>query len=59
MHYNHGLNLTKYLERMEKANNQLLKLAELVDKAKEKDESSSNVSAKDIFKIMKTNSAIK
>jgi hypothetical protein len=44
---------------MEKANNQLLKLAELVDKAKEKDESSSNVSAKDIFKIMKTNSAIK
>lgn len=59
MHSIHGLNLTKYLERMEKANTQLIKLAELVDKAKEKDESSTNISAKDLFKAIKSNSAIK
>lgn len=35
MHAIHGPNLAKYLERMEKANGQLLKLAELVDKAKD------------------------
>lgn len=35
MHAIHGLILSKYLERMEKCNNQLLKLAELVAKADE------------------------
>ena len=35
-HVIHGDHLAKYMERMEKANNQLLKLAELVSKAKDK-----------------------
>ena len=33
-HMNHGGTLTKYLERMNKANDQLLKLAELIEDAK-------------------------
>lgn len=36
-HMNHGVLMTKYLERMNKATDQLLKLAELVDKAAQKD----------------------
>jgi hypothetical protein len=35
-HVIHGDHLAKYMERMEKANNQLLKLAELVGRAKDK-----------------------
>lgn len=35
-HVIHGDHLAKYMERMEKANNQLLKLAELISKAKDK-----------------------
>jgi hypothetical protein len=37
-HVIHGDHLSKYMERMEKANTQLLKLAELVYKAKDKQE---------------------
>jgi hypothetical protein len=37
-HVIHGDHLAKYMERMEKANTQLLKLAELVYKAKDKQE---------------------
>lgn len=40
-HVIHGDHLAKYMERMEKANLQLLKLAELVYKAKDKQESES------------------
>lgn len=39
LHATHGIILTKYLERMEKANEQLLKLASLVQLAKDKQES--------------------
>lgn len=37
-HVIHGDHLSKYMERMEKANTQVLKLAELVYKAKDKQE---------------------
>jgi hypothetical protein len=37
-HIDHGRTMTAYLERMNKANDQLLKLAELIDKAKNEDE---------------------
>jgi hypothetical protein len=37
-HVIHGDHLSKYMERMEKANTQLLKLAELVHKAKDRQE---------------------
>jgi hypothetical protein len=40
-HVIHGDHLSKYMERMEKANVQLLKLAELVYKAKDKQEAES------------------
>lgn len=40
-HVIHGDHLAKYMERMEKANVQLLKLAELVYKAKDKQEAES------------------
>lgn len=36
-HAIHGPNLSKYMERMSKANDQLIKLAELVGNAKKKD----------------------
>jgi hypothetical protein len=37
-HAIHGQNLTKYLERMSKANEQIIKLAEILDDAVEQDE---------------------
>lgn len=37
-HFKHGAILAKYMERFEKANTQLLKLAELLDKVREKEE---------------------
>ena len=37
-HAIHGTTLAKYLERMEKSNGQLIKLAEILDEAVEKDE---------------------
>jgi len=36
-HMNHGVLMTKYLERMNKSTDQLLKLSELVDKARQSD----------------------
>ena len=36
-HMNHGMLMTKYLERMNKATDQLLKLAEVVEKAVQAD----------------------
>lgn len=33
-HMNHGVTLTKYIEKMNKANDQLLKLAELIEDAR-------------------------
>ena len=49
-HTLHGDHIAKYMERMEKANSQLLKLAELVQKAKEEDEKTATPAATDIFK---------
>ena len=46
----HGVLMTKYLERMSKCNDQILKLAELVAKEQEKEEN--NFSSKDIFDQM-------
>lgn len=46
-HSTHGSLATKYLERMSKCNDQILKLAELVSKEQERD---SAISPDDIFK---------
>ena len=46
-HSTHGGLATKYLERMSKSNDQILKLAELIAKEQEKD---TTVSPDDIFK---------
>lgn len=48
-HVIHGDHLAKYMERMEKANVQLLKLAELVYKAKDKQENESVPSGSALF----------
>ena len=45
-HSTHGVLMTKYLERMSKSNDQILKLAELIAKEQEKE---NNVSPDDIF----------
>lgn len=45
-HAIHGLNISKYLERMEKSNTQLLKLAELVAANISKNEDEDNVHTK-------------
>jgi len=45
-HMNIGSIMSKYLERMSKSNDQILKLAELISKEEEK---SAEVSADDIF----------
>lgn len=59
MHAIHGVTLAKYLERMEKSNAQLLKLAEMVQKAvdenKPKDEEEENIDSKDIFTRIQNN----
>jgi hypothetical protein len=41
-HFQHGQTLTKYMEAMSRANQQLLKLADLVDKARDKKEERDN-----------------
>jgi|TARA_E500000318_G_scaffold83562_2_gene79240 hypothetical protein len=46
-HSTHGSLATKYLERMSKSNDQILKLAELVSKEQERDNA---ISPDDIFK---------
>lgn len=46
-HAIHGQNLSRYMERMSKANDQLLKLAELVGNAKKKD--SPEITEDDIY----------
>lgn len=48
-HSTHGLLMTKYLERMSKSNDQILKLAELIAKEQEKE---NNMSVDDIFKSL-------
>jgi hypothetical protein len=48
-HVIHGDHLAKYMERMEKANVQLLKLAELVHKAKDRQEAESLPSGGALF----------
>lgn len=49
-HAIHGQNLSRYMERMSKANDQLIKLAELVGNAKKKD--SVEVTEEDIYRDM-------
>lgn len=46
-HQQFGTIMTKYLERMSKSNDQILKLAELISK---EEEASNNISPDDIFK---------
>ena len=48
-HALHGPNIAKYLERMSKANDQLLKLAELVSLAIEKDTEEKVVTRDDLY----------
>lgn len=55
-HVIHGDHLSKYMERMEKANTQLLKLAELVYKAKDKQEAEEIPDSRAIFDKIKRNS---
>lgn len=55
-HVIHGDHLSKYMERMEKANTQLLKLAELVYKAKDKQEAEEIPDSRAIFDRIKRNS---
>lgn len=48
-HALHGPNIAKYLERMSKSNDQLLKLAELVSSAMEKDAEEKVVTREDLY----------
>lgn len=48
-HFKHGQTLSKYMERYEKANTQLLKLAELVEKARISDEENSQMDPNDLY----------
>ena len=48
-HALHGPNIAKYLERMSKANDQLLKLAELVDAAIVKDVEDKQITREDLY----------
>lgn len=48
-HALHGPNIAKYLERMSKSNDQLLKLAELVSSAMEKDAEERVVTREDLY----------
>lgn len=54
-HVIHGDHLSKYMERMEKANTQLLKLAELVYKAKDKQEAEELPASGELFNRLKRN----
>ena len=49
-HAIHGPNLSKYIERMSKANDQIIKLAELIAKAQEENES---INSDDLFEKIK------
>lgn len=51
-HALHGPNIAKYLERGSKANDQLLKLAELVGAAIEKDQENSEVTTEQLYDIL-------
>lgn len=55
-HMMHGQTIAKYLERMEKTNVQLLKLAELIDKAKQRDEEEEEapLPSKDLFRRLES-----
>jgi hypothetical protein len=53
-HAIHGNTLAKYLERMEKSNAQLIKLAELIDEAAEAEEDSL-ISEDDIYEQISNN----
>lgn len=55
-HVIHGDHLSKYMERMEKANTQLLKLAELVYKAKDKQEAEEIPDSRSLFERIKHSS---
>lgn len=55
MHAIHGLTLSKYLERMEKSNAQLLKLVELIDKAAQADDEAGYPSSSSLFELMEQN----
>ena len=55
-HVIHGDHMAKYMERMEKANTQLLKLAELVYKAKDKQEDEEIPDSHSLFAKIKRNS---
>ncbi len=48
-HALHGPNIAKYIERMSKANDQLLKLAELVSSAFEKEAEVNEITANDMY----------
>lgn len=54
-HVIHGDHLSKYMERMTRCNDQLLKLAELVYKAKDKQEAAEVPSSQEIFKRLEKN----
>lgn len=56
-HAIHGQNLSRYMERMAKANDQLIKLAELVGNAKKKDVS--EISEESIYEQMENESPLK
>ncbi len=58
-HALHGPNIAKYLERMGKANDQLLKLAELVNVAIEKHDDSETITADDLYKSFATDEVLK
>jgi ethanolamine utilization protein EutQ (cupin superfamily) len=51
-HAIHGQNLSRYMERMSKANDQLIKLADLVGNAKKKD--SVEVTEEDLYRDMES-----
>jgi hypothetical protein len=58
-HAIHGQNLSRYMERMSKANDQILKLTELVSKASEED-LDEMMSEDDIYdRIQKTTTGLK
>jgi hypothetical protein len=48
-HALHGPNIAKYIERMSRANDQLLKLAELVAVALEKEDEAGGITANDFY----------
>ena len=53
-HAIHGQNLSRYIERMSKANDQLIKLAELVGNAKKRDDDAPEVTEESLYGEMET-----